>query len=97
MNASSFQTESEISSLYLDQEDDTKKYELVVCMLKLFAVRDQDQKLIGVVNFSIDWKSQKSILKDHKVLSFQKCIDPNANITVSARLIDNEPENICES
>lgn len=80
----------------LDSEDG-QKFDIVICTLKLFAVRDQDQKLIGVVNFSVDWKSQKSILKDHQILNFQKCIDPQANITVSARLVDNGFENMCES
>lgn len=55
-----------MSSLCLDTEqaEESQKFELVICMLKLFAVRDQDQKLIGMVNFAVDWKSQKSILKD---------------------------------
>ena len=37
------------------------------------------------------------MLKDHKALSFHKCIDPKANITISARLIDSDPEKIPES
>jgi len=61
---------------------------MVICTLKLFAVREKDQKLIGVVNFPIDYKSGKNTLKDHKVIQFQKCIDPKANITISARLLD---------
>jgi len=41
---------------------------VVICTLKLFAVREKDQKLIGVVNFPIDYKSGKTSLKDHKVI-----------------------------
>ena len=55
--------------------DGNDNQDSVVCTLKLFAVRDKDQKLIGVVNFPIDWKSSQNTLKDHKALSFQKCID----------------------
>ena len=44
---------SEMSSMFEGPTDQSK--DLVVCTLKLFAVRDKDQKLIGVVNFSIDW------------------------------------------
>lgn len=31
------------------------KKEHVDCQIKLFAVRDKDQKLIGVVSFEVDW------------------------------------------
>ena len=51
-------------------------------------VRDKDQKLIGVVNFSLDWQSGKTVLKEKKVMQFQKCIDPQASITISAKLLD---------
>ena len=33
--------------------------EFVICNLKLFAVSDTRQKLIGVVNFPVDWKALK--------------------------------------
>ena len=68
--------------------------DLVVCTLKLLAVRDKDYKLIGLVNFEVDWQKDNdevTLLFDHKVLSFQKCIDPAANITVSAKLVDLPP------
>ena len=60
--------------------------DLVVCLLKLFAVREQDQKLIGVVSFEIDWQLDRHVLLENKVLHFQKCIDPAATITISAKL-----------
>ena len=56
--------------------------------MKLFAVREKDKKLIGVVNFIVNWQSEQDLLLDRKVIAFQKCIDPNANITVSARIFD---------
>lgn len=78
-----------------DQSINTSCFEqradLVVCTLKLFAVRDKDQKLIGVVNFLVDYRSQRTLLKDCKELTFQKCIDPSATITISAKLVDCEP------
>lgn len=43
-----------------------------------------------MVNFNVDWQSDQTILKDHEVLSFQKCIDSQANITVSAKLTEIE-------
>ena len=70
--------------------------DLVICTLKLFAVRDKDRKLIGVINFPVDWKSERSLLKDRKVLSFQKCIDPKASITITARLVDTYEKNKAE-
>ena len=68
--------------------------DLVVCTLKLLAVRDKDYKLIGLVNFEVDWQkdnNEVTLLFDQKVLSFQKCIDPAASITVSAKLVDVPP------
>ena len=47
----------------LDGPNDSNQ-DLIVCTLKLFAVRDKDKKLIGVVNFSIDWQSGKTVLKE---------------------------------
>ena len=49
--------------------------DLVVCTLKLLAVRDKDYKLIGLVNFEVDWQvaseqTEATVLFDHKVLSF---------------------------
>ena len=35
--------------------DSNQQSDLIVCTLKLFAVRDKDKKLIGVVNFTVDW------------------------------------------
>ena len=72
------------------QTDQTRK-DHVDCFIKLFAVRDKDQKLIGVVSFEVDWQSSTGILLDDKVLSFSKCIDPSATITLSARLIEGGP------
>ena len=57
---------SEMSSIV----DADQKRDEVVCLLKLFAVREKDQKLIGMVNFNVDWQSNKTVLKDHEVLSF---------------------------
>ena len=34
---------------------DSTKEDLIVCTLKLLAVRDKDYKLIGLVNFEFDW------------------------------------------
>ena len=34
---------------------DSTKEDLIVCTLKLLAVRDKDYKLIGLVNFEVDW------------------------------------------
>ena len=81
---------SEILSSSFSQEGGSKDNDLVTCTLKLFAVRDKDRKLIGVINFGVDWKSERTLLKDRKVLSFQKCIDPQASITITARLISQE-------
>ena len=66
-----------------------QKNDLIVCTLKLFAVREKDKKLIGVVNFIVNWQSDQDILLDRKVIAFQKCIDPNANITISARIFNS--------
>ena len=33
--------------------------DFIICSLKLFAVSDTRQKLIGVVNFVVDWKAAK--------------------------------------
>ena len=38
--------------------------DFIVCSLKLFAVSDTRQKLIGVVNFVVDWKAPKFIAKN---------------------------------
>ena len=51
-------------------------------------MRDKDKKLIGVVNFTVDWQSGTTVLKDQKLMQFQKCIDPQATICISARLLD---------
>ena len=58
------------------QTDLAMQKDLVVCLLKLFAVREKDQKLIGVVSFEIDWQLEKLLIFDNKILPFQKCIDP---------------------
>ena len=55
-------------------------------------MRDKDQKLIGVVNFDVDWLSESPALKEGEVLPFQKCIDPNATITVSAKLLEKSAQ-----
>ena len=52
------------------QTDLATKRDLVVCLLKLFAVREKDQKLIGVVSFEIDWQLDKQLILDCKVLPF---------------------------
>ena len=46
---------SEMSSMLEGHNDSASQHDLVVCTLKLFAVRDKDKKLIGVVNFTVDW------------------------------------------
>ncbi len=54
---------------------ENSKEDLVVCTLKLLAVRDKDYKLIGLVNFEIDWHSSVNLqetvnLMERKALSF---------------------------
>ena len=63
MNVSSVNMSASEMSSMLDGPNDSNQ-DLVVCTLKLFAVRDKDKKLIGVVNFSIDWQSGKTVLKE---------------------------------
>lgn len=72
---------------------DSTKEDLIVCTLKLLAVRDKDYKLIGLVNFEVDWQSVANnpdpvTLMERKALSFQKCIDPAAHILITCRLVD---------
>ena len=38
-------------------QQEEERNDLVFCNVKLFAVSDKRQKLIGVVNFPVDWKN----------------------------------------
>ena len=67
MNVSSANMSASEISLMLEGSNDLTR-DLVVRTLKLFAVRDKDKKLIGVVNFSIDWQSGRTVLKDQKIM-----------------------------
>ena len=60
--------------------------DFIVCSLKLFAVSDTRQKLIGVVNFIVDWKAPKYKAKNRQSIPFSKCIDNSAYIVISTRL-----------
>ena len=62
--------------------------EFVICNLKLFAVSDTRQKLIGVVNFPVDWKAPKYKAKNRQSIPFSKCIDNAACIIISTKLQD---------
>ena len=67
--------------------------DMVVCSIKLYAVSEARQKLIGVVNFGVDWQQGKSYKgKNHASLGFQKSIDSQAQVVLSTSLIDFEKE-----
>ena len=53
INISHSNLSSDVSSFQCDAAD--QRRDEVVCYLKLFAVREKDQKLIGMVNFTVDW------------------------------------------
>ena len=67
--------------------------DFIVCSLKLFAVSDTRQKLIGVVNFVVDYKSPKYKAKNRQSIPFSKCIDNSACVVVSTRLQDQKNTN----
>ena len=67
--------------------------DFIVCSLKLFAVSDTRQKLIGVVNFVVDYKSPKYKAKNRQSIPFSKCIDNSACVVVSTRLQDQKNSN----
>ena len=52
INISHSNLSSDVSSF---QDAGDQRRDEVVCYLKLFAVREKDQKLIGMVNFTVDW------------------------------------------
>lgn len=67
----------------------TASKDSVTLNLKLFAVSDTRQKLIGLVNIPIDWKTLGSeVIMNNEVVPFSKCIDTKAYIQVSVSLKD---------
>jgi len=59
----------------------------VHCSLKLYAESDQRQKLIGLLQFPIEWqKEQFEGLSMHAV-PFKKCIDATACVVISTKLV----------
>jgi len=61
----------------------------VTLNLKLFAVSDTRQKLIGLVNIPIDWKTPGTeLIINKEIVPFSKCIDSKAYIQVSVSLKD---------
>ena len=63
--------------------DATRVGDSVTLNLKLFAVSDTRQKLIGLVNMPIDWKSPDYKDLSNQSIKFSKCIDSNASIEIS--------------
>ena len=57
------------------------------CKLKLYAVSDNKQKLIGVVDLDVDLPTTSDFVGlDNAVINFQRCIDSKATLKVSTRM-----------
>jgi len=55
-----------------------------VLNLKLLAINDSKQKLIGLYQFKLNVKNFQGL--DHKRVTFDKCIDKEGALTFSASL-----------
>jgi hypothetical protein len=63
----------------------------VTLNIKLFAVSDTRQKLIGLVNIPIDWKGHNRVkMMDREEVTFSKCIDTKAFICFSLSMDEFE-------
>ena len=56
------------------------------CVLKLLAVSDEKQKLIGIINLSFYPNQKEFEALNKKIIKFQKSIDKNASLCVSTQL-----------
>lgn len=58
------------------------------CQIKLFAVSDSRQKLIGSISFFVDWRDDSFKPLNMHAMPFTKCIEKGAILVLSTKLED---------
>ena len=59
----------------------------IQCVIKLYAESDQRQKLIGILNFPVNWQKEPFIGLDMHTIPYKKCVDSSAVIVLSTTII----------